>query len=84
MAPVVVAETQARLADKLNGLPEQTRTLAQLAIRGTPEQVTEVYESLMAGGIDYFIAALVGNDTQTLELLADQVWPALASLRGAR
>jgi alkanesulfonate monooxygenase SsuD/methylene tetrahydromethanopterin reductase-like flavin-dependent oxidoreductase (luciferase family) len=77
MAPVVVAETPTRLADKLNGLPERMRTLGQLAITGTPEQVTQAYESLMLGGIDYFIAAVLGNDTETLELLAHQVWPAL-------
>jgi alkanesulfonate monooxygenase SsuD/methylene tetrahydromethanopterin reductase-like flavin-dependent oxidoreductase (luciferase family) len=77
MAPVVVAETPTRLADKLNGLPEGMRSLAQLAITGTSQQVTQAYESLMAGGIDYFIAALVANDTETLELLAHHVWPAL-------
>jgi hypothetical protein len=77
MAPVVVAETPTRLADKLNGLPERMRTLGQLAITGTPEQVTQAYESLMLGGIDYFIAAVLGNDTETLDLLAHQVWPAL-------
>jgi hypothetical protein len=78
MAPVVIAETPTRLADKLNGLPERTRSLAQLAITGTPAQVTQSYESLMVGGINYFIVAPFGNDAEALELLANQVWPALA------
>jgi hypothetical protein len=55
MAPVVLAETPTRLAEKLDGLPERMRTLAQLAITGTPEEVTQTYESLMLGGIDYLL-----------------------------
>jgi alkanesulfonate monooxygenase SsuD/methylene tetrahydromethanopterin reductase-like flavin-dependent oxidoreductase (luciferase family) len=77
MAPVVVAETTSKLADKLNGLPERMRTLGQLAITRTPERVTQSYESLMHAGIEYFIAAVPGNDTETLDLLAQQVLPAL-------
>jgi alkanesulfonate monooxygenase SsuD/methylene tetrahydromethanopterin reductase-like flavin-dependent oxidoreductase (luciferase family) len=77
MAPVVLAETPARLAEKLNGLPERTRQLLRFGIVGTPQQVIQAYESLMIRGIDYFIALIFGNDTETLDLLAQQVRPAL-------
>jgi len=40
----------------------------------------------MLRGIDYFIAAVLGDDTETLDLLADRVRPAVeerASERGS-
>jgi alkanesulfonate monooxygenase SsuD/methylene tetrahydromethanopterin reductase-like flavin-dependent oxidoreductase (luciferase family) len=77
MAPVVLAEAPARVAEKLNGLPERTRQLLHFGIVGTPEQVIQAYESLTIRGIDYFIALIFGNDTETLDLLAQRVRPAL-------
>ena len=77
MAPVVLAETPARVAEKLNGLPERTRQLLRFGMVGTPEQVIRAYEPLMIGGIDYFIALVFGNDTETLDLLAQRVRPVL-------
>ncbi|MBV9327692.1 MAG: LLM class flavin-dependent oxidoreductase [Chloroflexi bacterium] len=77
MAPIVLAETPDRLADKLSALPEHRRIHLQVAITGTPEQVVPAYESLLIRGVDYFIAGVLGDDTETLDLLADRVRPAL-------
>jgi alkanesulfonate monooxygenase SsuD/methylene tetrahydromethanopterin reductase-like flavin-dependent oxidoreductase (luciferase family) len=77
MSPVVLAETETGLAEKLNGLPERIRTLyIPFAIVGTPGQAIETYESLGMRGIDYFIGMILGNDLETVDLLAN-VRPAL-------
>ncbi|HEY1297632.1 MAG TPA: LLM class flavin-dependent oxidoreductase [Chloroflexota bacterium] len=75
MAPVLLAETPARIADKLNDLPERTQQLLRFGIVGTPEQAVQTYESLRVRGIDYFIAMILGNDTETMDLLAERVRP---------
>jgi alkanesulfonate monooxygenase SsuD/methylene tetrahydromethanopterin reductase-like flavin-dependent oxidoreductase (luciferase family) len=74
MAPVALAETPARVADKLKRLPEQ---YVPFTIAGTPDEVHTQYQALAMAGIDYFIALIVGNDLETLELLAQRVQPAL-------
>jgi alkanesulfonate monooxygenase SsuD/methylene tetrahydromethanopterin reductase-like flavin-dependent oxidoreductase (luciferase family) len=79
MAPVVLAETPARLEDKLNHVPELFRPVT---IAGTPEQVLSAYVSLATAGIDYLIAMIVGNDVETLNLLAGRVQPALEQQTG--
>ena len=77
MVPVVLSETPARITEKLNGLPERTRELLRFGIVGTPEQVIQTYDSLGTRGIDYFIAMILGNDIETIDLLAQRVRPAV-------
>ena len=59
----------------MNQLPERTRELLRFGMVGVPEVVVEGYESLRRRGINYFIALIYGNDTDTLDLLAERVRP---------
>jgi alkanesulfonate monooxygenase SsuD/methylene tetrahydromethanopterin reductase-like flavin-dependent oxidoreductase (luciferase family) len=71
-APIVLAETETGLAEKLNHLPERQRTLfIPYAIVGTPERAIEAYASLAMRGVDYFIGMILGNDLETVDLLAN-------------
>jgi hypothetical protein len=40
------------------------------AIVGTPERAIEVYASLAMRGVDYFIGMILGNDLESVDLLA--------------
>jgi hypothetical protein len=79
MALVVVAETPAKLADKLNGLPDRVAHFLPVGIVGTPEQVIRFYESMMTQGVDLLHSTDLDNDTETLDLSAQRVQPALES-----
>lgn len=79
MAPVVLADNASQLAVKLNALPERFRQFLPFTVTGTPEQAVETHRSLMHHGIDNFITLIIGDDPQTLELLAARVRPALES-----
>jgi alkanesulfonate monooxygenase SsuD/methylene tetrahydromethanopterin reductase-like flavin-dependent oxidoreductase (luciferase family) len=74
MAAVVLAETPARVASKLQAVPQ---VFKPFTIAGTPEQVLPAYKSMASVGMDYFIVAIFGDDIETLDLLAQRVQPAL-------
>jgi hypothetical protein len=76
-APVVLAKTLARAAEKLDNLPERCQLFRPFTIAGTPEQVIQVYQSLADAGISYFIAQILGNDAETLDVLAERVRPTI-------
>ena len=59
---------------RLGPLLEGFRTSA---IIGTPAEVRDAYRALVAAGMQYCIAVVVGDDRETLHLLAEQVIPAL-------
>ena len=46
-----------------------------MSIVGTPEEVTQAYQDLVALGLTYFITAVLGNDLETLELMGTRVMP---------
>ncbi|MBV9173571.1 MAG: LLM class flavin-dependent oxidoreductase [Chloroflexi bacterium] len=74
--PVIVSENPERITEKLNAVPEVTRTRFQnMGIMGTPEEVTQVYQGLVDLGLNYFVAGVIGNDLETLELLGTRVVP---------
>jgi alkanesulfonate monooxygenase SsuD/methylene tetrahydromethanopterin reductase-like flavin-dependent oxidoreductase (luciferase family) len=76
--PVVIASTPARVTEKLQAVPERLRLrFRTTTIAGTPEDVVRAFQPLVARGITYFITYIMGNDLETLELLAEQVQPAL-------
>jgi alkanesulfonate monooxygenase SsuD/methylene tetrahydromethanopterin reductase-like flavin-dependent oxidoreductase (luciferase family) len=74
--PVVVAATPERLRAKLQAIASWAGSAGQVA--GLPGEVAAAYRSLAGAGIEYFIASVVGNDVETLQLLAEQVLPELA------
>jgi alkanesulfonate monooxygenase SsuD/methylene tetrahydromethanopterin reductase-like flavin-dependent oxidoreductase (luciferase family) len=75
--PLVLAETEAALADKRNRQPAGYRELRQ-GLFGTPEQAIAYYRPLVEAGMRYFIVNLATyEDTETARLLAERVLPAL-------
>jgi alkanesulfonate monooxygenase SsuD/methylene tetrahydromethanopterin reductase-like flavin-dependent oxidoreductase (luciferase family) len=76
--PVVIASTPAQVSEKLHAVPERLRLrFRTTTIAGTPADVVRAFHPLVARGITYFITYIMGNDLETLELLAEQVQPAL-------
>jgi alkanesulfonate monooxygenase SsuD/methylene tetrahydromethanopterin reductase-like flavin-dependent oxidoreductase (luciferase family) len=76
--PVVLAETASRLEAKLALIPENVRRgYASSTLVGLPEDAVTYYQGLAEVGLNYFIAGIFGNDTETVRLLAEQVVSAL-------
>ena len=75
--PVVLAETASGLEAKLAAIPETVRRgYASSTLAGLPEDAVAYYQGLAEAGLNYFIAGVYGNDTETVRLLAEQVMPA--------
>lgn len=68
-------------ADKLDQKRQEARIPdAKLDTRplfATPAQAVSHYRQLMDAGVEYFMATVNGKDLETVDLLADQVVPAL-------
>jgi alkanesulfonate monooxygenase SsuD/methylene tetrahydromethanopterin reductase-like flavin-dependent oxidoreductase (luciferase family) len=76
--PVVVARSQEELRSKIARLPAWVRNnFPSSMIAGTPEEVCARYRPLIAAGMQYCIAVVVGDDRETLRLLAEEVLPML-------
>ena len=76
--PLVLAQTQTALQAKLDAAPKGLRALFQSStIAGTPQQVIAHYQALVRAGVRYFIMSMFRQDVETLQLLAQQVMPAL-------
>ena len=79
-APVLVAETQARLKEKLEAIPAHIRQgYATSTVAGTPDEICAYYQALVEAGVRYFIAGLFGHDLETVRLLARRVVPQLTT-----
>jgi alkanesulfonate monooxygenase SsuD/methylene tetrahydromethanopterin reductase-like flavin-dependent oxidoreductase (luciferase family) len=80
--PVVLAETRVALAAKLTGIPEVVRRgYASSTVACLPEEAVTYYQELAEAGLNYFIAGVYGNDTETVRLLAERVVPTLSTAR---
>jgi len=78
VVPVVLAATPSALAAKLAVIPETVRRgYASSTLSGLPEDAVAYYQRLVGAGLNYFIAGIYGNDTETVRLLVEQVVPAL-------
>ena len=81
--PVVLAETPAALEAKVAAIPEVVRRgYASSTVACLPEDAVAYYQELAEAGLNYFIAGVYGNDTETVRLLAERVVPVLGG-RGA-
>jgi alkanesulfonate monooxygenase SsuD/methylene tetrahydromethanopterin reductase-like flavin-dependent oxidoreductase (luciferase family) len=78
-APVVVAETREQVDQKVAALADWLRSarFESSTVAGTPDEVADVYRSLVTAGMQYFTVCVAGNDVETLRLLAEQVIPAV-------
>jgi alkanesulfonate monooxygenase SsuD/methylene tetrahydromethanopterin reductase-like flavin-dependent oxidoreductase (luciferase family) len=78
VVPIVLAETPSALAAKLAAIPDNVRRgYASSTLAGLPEDAVAYYQGLAEAGLNYFIAGIYGNDTETVSLLAEHVMPAL-------
>jgi alkanesulfonate monooxygenase SsuD/methylene tetrahydromethanopterin reductase-like flavin-dependent oxidoreductase (luciferase family) len=73
---LTIAPTLSTLQAKLVTFPIPELSRAG-AVFGTPEEVTAHYQSLVDVGVQYFIVGVAPGDTETLQLLAQKVMPAL-------
>ena len=63
--------------DAIDTSPQLPDDLRVSLIACTPTQLIGRYRSLVALGIQYFIALVYGNDLETLQLLSREVIPEL-------
>jgi hypothetical protein len=63
---------------KLHALPAPVQeTMRVSVVAGSPQDAVAYYQMLVEAGMRYFIPTLLGNDVETLRLLAREVIPAL-------
>ncbi|QBD79505.1 LLM class flavin-dependent oxidoreductase [Ktedonosporobacter rubrisoli] len=76
--PLVLAETPEALRIKLDRLPQGwLKMFRSSLIAGVPQEVLSFYQALASAGVQYFICSLFRGDGETLQLLAEQIMPAL-------
>jgi alkanesulfonate monooxygenase SsuD/methylene tetrahydromethanopterin reductase-like flavin-dependent oxidoreductase (luciferase family) len=73
----VVAEKVAAIGQSGSGSPATRRAQPSAFMTGTPERVAAYYQSLVDVGTQYFVIQIDARDTETIELLASQVVPAV-------
>jgi alkanesulfonate monooxygenase SsuD/methylene tetrahydromethanopterin reductase-like flavin-dependent oxidoreductase (luciferase family) len=76
--PVLCAATPDGVRAKLEAVPAATREfLGPALLAGTPDDLAAYYGELVQAGMTYFVAAIRPGDTETVQLLAEQVAPAV-------
>jgi alkanesulfonate monooxygenase SsuD/methylene tetrahydromethanopterin reductase-like flavin-dependent oxidoreductase (luciferase family) len=77
--PLVMAETEAELDEKLNTLPKATLDWCGDALfAGTPEETIAYFRDLKEIGFQYFIANILDGDLSTIDLMCKHLVPAFA------
>lgn len=77
--PVVIGKTHAAVRAKLDTIPPPVRAHFQTStLAGTPDEAIAHFRGLAAAGVQYFIVAVWGNDTETIRLLGQKVLPRVA------
>ncbi|MBV9356085.1 MAG: LLM class flavin-dependent oxidoreductase [Chloroflexi bacterium] len=77
--PTILAETAAARQAKLDRLPAQLLAFyGQAGLVASPEEAVDRITALVAAGFRYFIPNVLGNDLETLDLLARHVIPAVS------
>src|SRR5579863_3479605 len=78
---LVLAQTHEALQAKLDTVPQWLRNQFQAStIAGIPSEVIAHYQALAKAGVQYFIMLIYRNDFETLQLLAQQVVPAVTKI----
>jgi alkanesulfonate monooxygenase SsuD/methylene tetrahydromethanopterin reductase-like flavin-dependent oxidoreductase (luciferase family) len=76
--PLILAETEAGVQAKLDRFPKALLAfLEQTVLATTPGEAIKRMQALVDVGFQYFLCGIAGNDVETLNLLAQQVIPAL-------
>jgi hypothetical protein len=75
--PLVMAETEAALTEKLATLPQATLEWCGDALfAGTPEETIGFYRDLVDAGFQYVIANILDGDYTTIDLMMEHLVPA--------
>src|SRR6202044_3038631 len=74
---LTLAETGSELAAKRSRARIPDAGLRTVPLFATVDEAIVHYQGLIGGWVQYFLATVNGQDTQTAELLARQVLPAL-------
>jgi hypothetical protein len=78
LSPLILAETQAGVQAKLDRFPKPILAfLEQTVLATTPGNAIERMQALVDVGFQYFLCGIAAIDEETLNLLAQQVIPAI-------
>ena len=77
---LILAETEVGVQAKLDRLPKAMLAfLEQSAVATTPGEAIQRIQALVDVGFQYVLCGIAGNDVETLNLLAQQVIPAIVA-----
>lgn len=80
LSPLLLAETEALVQAKLDRFPKALLAfLEQTVLATTPGDAIQRMQALVDVGFQYFLCGIAGNDGETLNLLAQQVIPAIVA-----
>jgi len=79
---LVLAGTQADLARKKASIAVPDANLRTAPLFATVDDAVTHYQALVDAGMQYFLASVDGQDTQTMDLIAQYLLPALAGRPG--
>jgi len=80
VSPLILAETPAGVQAKLDRFPKALLAfLEQTMLATTPDEAIKRIQALVDVGFQYFLCGISGNDVETLNLLAQQVIPAIVA-----
>lgn len=77
---IMLADTPAAVRAKASSARISPRETI-MPLFATPDQAVEHFGTLVAGGMQYFLAVIQGDDRETMRLLADIVIPAVNARR---
>ncbi|MDB5075254.1 MAG: class flavin-dependent oxidoreductase, partial [Chloroflexi bacterium] len=76
---LVLAKTRADLERKMATIRIPDRHLRTIPLLATPKEAIIHYQALADAGMQYFLAVINGHDTETAQLLAQEVAPAIST-----
>lgn len=80
LSPLILAETEAGVQAKLDRFPKPILAfLEQTVVATTPGDAIKRVQALVDVGFQYFLCGIAVNDAETLNLLAQQVIPAIVA-----
>jgi hypothetical protein len=78
-----VTDKVAAIGQAGSGSPATRRAQPSAFMTGIPDHVAAYYQSLADVGAQYFVIQVDARDTETLELLADEVVPRVIAIRSS-
>ena len=80
LSPMILAKTEAGIQAKLDHFPKPLLAfLEQTVVATTPGDAIKRIQALVDVGFQYFLFGIADNDEETLNLLAQQVIPAIVA-----